>query len=109
MPSKVFTLVVASVLAALPLPTFAAGTAISAVEAIGLAQARFEGEPIDVERDDAERHEPAGDVYEVKLLTEEGDVIELRFSVADGRYLGAEGDDISRARKPFDAAAGARP
>lgn len=80
--------------------TFAAPPRITAAQAATTAQERFIGEVIDVALDDAEDDEPGDKVYEVKLLTPGGDVLGVRISAEDGRYLGAEGPDLARAQRP---------
>lgn len=70
---------------------------INAAQAAATALERFAGEVIDVDLDDAERDEPAGQVYEVKLLTSTGDVVTIRISAQTGDYLGAEGRDLAGA------------
>lgn len=95
-------LIVLVVLAALGIAheTFGAPSRITAAEAAATAQERFIGEVIDVALDDAEDDEPGDKIYEVKLLTPSGDVLSVRVSAADGRYLGAEGPDLARAQRP---------
>lgn len=92
---------------ALPAGAAPAGK-ISEAQAAAIAQERFIGEVIDVELDDADKGEPGNRVFEVRLLTPAGDVISVRISAEDGRYLGAEAPDLSRAQRSPSAGAPTR-
>src|SRR3954466_12356926 len=69
-------------------------------------RARFVGELVDVELKSPKRDEPAQAVYEVKLLTAQGDLIKVRIDATSGALLEADGEDLARARRPARARRG---
>lgn len=69
---------------------FEAGEIVSLTTIIELVERDFEGELIEVELENEGRQ---GLVYEVKLLTPDGEIVELLFDAGDGELLGVEGDD----------------
>lgn len=74
---------------------------LSTAEAAAKAQERFEGAVLDIDRDEAEDDEPAKEVYEIRLLTEDGVIIRVRLDADTGAFLEAAGDNLIPAiRKP---------
>lgn len=73
----------------------AAGEIVSLQSILAAVDAGFRGKVIEVEleRDDG-RWE-----YEIELLTDSGDVIELTYDAATGRLLEAEGRGVAAARR----------
>lgn len=69
-------------------------------------RARFVGELVDVELKSPKRDEPAQAVYEVKLLTAQGDLIKVRIDATSGTFLEADGEDLARTRRPARARGG---
>jgi uncharacterized membrane protein YkoI len=69
---------------------FEAGEIVSLTKIIERVERDFEGEVLEVELEDEGRH---GLVYEVKLLTPKGEIVELLFDAGDGGLLRIEGGD----------------
>lgn len=69
---------------------FEAGEIVSLTKIIELVERDFKGELIEVELENEGRQ---GLVYEVKLLTPDGEIVELLFDAGDGELLRVEGDD----------------
>lgn len=72
---------------------------ISAAQAAAIAQERYSGSILDVEIDDAEPHERAVAVYEVRLITRDSVIIRIRIDAISGAFLEAAGDNLIPALK----------
>ena len=96
------SLLLAGLLAAAPLAQ-EHGALLSPAQAVARAQERFKGELVDVELKRSKLDEPGEAAYEVKLITQDGDVIRVRIDAATGGFLEADGADLARARRPAPA------
>ena len=92
-----------------PVVAQAAPGLIGAERAVAVAQARYFGELLDVAITRSRQAEPVGAVYEIKLLTDDGQVLRLRIKADDGTFLEATGNDLARALRPTTGGIGARP
>lgn len=60
---------------------------------------RYVGEVIASDVKPGKKHENASIVYELRLLTGQGNVVRLRFDAATGAFLGADGRGLAAARR----------
>ncbi|MCC5793236.1 MAG: hypothetical protein JJT85_00695 [Chromatiales bacterium] len=70
------------------------------VDAIGLAQQRYAGTVIDAELRLAAARDTGNDLYEIKLLTGQGQVLRIRIDATDGSFLEVDGHGLVEARRP---------
>ncbi len=77
--------------------------------AVSVAQERYLGELLDVAAVPARSDEPASTVYEVKLLTNDGQIVRIRIKGDDGAFLEAAGHDLVKASRPPAPAKRGRP
>lgn len=59
----------------------------------------FRGEVLEVELEGEDDDAAGAWIYEIKVLTAVGSVIELKYDAATGRLLGARGHELERARR----------
>jgi uncharacterized membrane protein YkoI len=79
-------------------PVLAQAPAIDIMTAIETATERFEGRVIAADLGEGRDGEPDA-VYALRLLTESGDVIEIRIDAAEGRIIEVNGRGLVDARK----------
>lgn len=60
---------------------------------------RYVGRVIAVDVKRGRKHEQTPVVYELRLLTEQGNVINIRFDAGNGEFLGASGRGLVEARR----------
>jgi hypothetical protein len=94
--------VVVALALALAVPTAAGQSraeSITPEQAVAAARDRYLGELIDVTTIVARPNEPHGMVFEVKLLSADGQIVRVRIHAADGRFLEAAGHDLTKAQR----------
>jgi uncharacterized membrane protein YkoI len=72
------------------------GRAVPLAQVLDTVGATFEGRFLEVELEE----EDGRLVYEIELLTPQGNVIELEYDAKSGAFLSAEGKGVEAARKP---------
>ncbi len=72
---------------------------IAITQAMAQAQERFEGTIIEAELDVGRPHEKTDVVYELRMLTERGDILRIRVDARDGTILEADGRGLVDARR----------
>ena len=74
-------------------------------ELLGRLETMYEGDVIEVELEDADFTGPNGDViflYEIKILTPQGNLVKLKFDAKNLELLTVDGHDSEKARKNDD-------
>ncbi|HDZ48942.1 hypothetical protein LCGC14_0072890 [marine sediment metagenome] len=74
---------------------------ITVNEAIEIVQQRYQGELLDVDMKSGRGWEQSEQVYEMRLLTEQGNVLKIRLAREDGRFLEIDGRGQVEARRPL--------
>ncbi|WP_099867773.1 PepSY domain-containing protein [Pararhizobium haloflavum] len=72
---------------------------ISIAEAMEKAQERFKGTIIEAAIDAGRPHEKTDVVFELRMLTERGDILKIRIDALDGTILEADGRGLVDARR----------
>lgn len=91
----------ASVLFAISSAPARGQTVITVNEAIEIVQQRYEGELLDVDMKSGRGWEQSEQVYEMRLLTPQGNVLKIRLAREDGRFLEIDGRGQIEARRPL--------
>ncbi|GGC75085.1 PepSY domain-containing protein [Vreelandella lutescens] len=73
---------------------------LSVDEAIAVVQQRYQGELLDIEMKSGRGWENSEQVYELRLLTAQGNVLKIRIAREDGRFLEIDGRGQIEARLP---------
>lgn len=84
----------------LPVGAAYAQSFINVNEAIEIVQQRYQGELLDVDMKSGRGWEQSEQVYEMRLLTEQGNVLKIRLAREDGRFLEIDGRGQVEARQP---------
>ncbi|ATH77651.1 Cys/Met metabolism pyridoxal-phosphate-dependent enzyme [Vreelandella venusta] len=71
---------------------------LTANEAIDIVQQRYQGELLDIEVKSGRGWENSDQVYELRLLTEQGNVLKIRIARENGRFLEIDGRGQIEAR-----------
>ncbi len=77
-----------------------AQSALTVDDAIAVVQQRYEGELLDIEMKSGRGWENSEQVYELRLLTAQGNVLKIRIAREDGRFLEIDGRGQIEARLP---------
>jgi uncharacterized membrane protein YkoI len=72
---------------------------IAITQAMARAQERFVGTIIEAELDVGRPHEKTDSVYQLRMLTERGDILRIRVDARDGTILEADGRGLVDARR----------
>lgn len=72
---------------------------ITIMKAVEVAQSRFMGRVIDAQIKPGRPHERAAAVYELRMLTERGNVLRIRLDALTGDFLEVEGRGLTEARR----------